>query len=163
MRLATDAADVGQVAAVRCARRSLVEVDGEPQGPDPLPRLLGQPRGVFEGRPCERHEGQHVERAHPRMLPDLRGQVYLGGAGLCQRDGCLEDGFLLAGERQDAPIVVRVGVKVEDADALHSADGGDDARDLRPVASLAEIGDGLEEGRAHATRRRGRGRGGRRH
>src|SRR5215207_2359999 len=83
------------------------------------------------------------------MHPRLRGEIYLSGASLSQGDGSLEYGCLLAGERKDAAVVIRVGVKAQDADALNSADGVGDARDSFLVAPLAEIGDGLEEWWSH--------------
>src|SRR3712207_4825614 len=62
--LVTPATDVREVPPVRSGRRGLVEVDGEAQGTDFLPRQPGQPGGILERRTLERHEGQHVERAH---------------------------------------------------------------------------------------------------
>ena len=41
--------------------------------------------------------------------------------------------------------MVGVGVEAKDTDARDGADGVGDARDLRPVLPLAEVGDGFQE------------------
>ena len=83
------------------------------------------------------------------MLARLRGEVYLAHASLCEGDGSLQYGFRLSGERQYAPVVIRVGVQAEDAHAGDSVDAADDARDLLVVTAFAEVGDGLEERGTH--------------
>ena len=75
----------------------------------------------------------------------LRVQVYLGGAGPGEGDGGLEERLLFSGESQDAAVVVRVGVEVQEADAGYGADGVGYAGDLFFIAALAEVRDGLEE------------------
>src|SRR5215207_191784 len=147
--LVAAAPDVGQVAPVWGGRGGLVEVDGEAESPQPLPRPAGEPGRVLERRPFERDEGKHVQRAHAGVLAGLRGEVYLGGAGSGEGDGGLEHGVLLAGERQDAPVVVRVGVDVQHADAGDVAHGLRNARDPGGVPAFAEVGDRFEERRAH--------------
>ena len=112
-----------------------VEEDGKSQGAQDLGGPAGQPDGVVYGGAFERDEGEHVEHAHPGMLPGLGGQVELGRARLGEGDGAREHGVLLAGERQDAAVVVGVGVEAENTDAGDGADGVGDARDLRPVSS----------------------------
>ena len=64
---------------------------------------------------------------------------------------------MLPGESQGAAVVVAIGVKVQDADALHGAYCGDDALDLPLITTLAEVGDCLEERWSHLSLPRAEG------
>ena len=67
---------------MRSGGGGFVEVNGETCEPEPLPRLPGELDGLFERRPFQWDKRQHVQRAHPRVLARLSGQVYLVGTSL---------------------------------------------------------------------------------
>src|SRR4051794_29651808 len=68
---------------------------------------------------------------------------------MSESQGGLEEWIFFPDEGQDAPVVVGVGVEVQDLDARDGADGVHYARNLLWVATLAEVRDGFEELRQH--------------
>ena len=100
--------DVGEGSAVLGRRGRTVEEDRKSQGAQALAGPVCQPDGIIHRGAFQGHEGEYVEHAHPGVLPGLGGEVELGGARLREGDGALEHGVLLAGEREDAPVVVGV-------------------------------------------------------
>ena len=116
-----------------------------PVAPILSPIRPGEVGRVFERSPFERHEREHVEGAHPGMYAGVAGQVYLGSAGAGEDYRGFQQRLFSSGQGEDAAVVVGIGVEVEDVDAGYRLHGGGDTFDLRAVAALAEIEDGLEE------------------
>ena len=112
---------------MRSTGRGSVEVDRDTQRAYRLPRRPRQPGRIFEGslreRRTERHEREYVQSTHPGVYAALRVQVYLGGAGPREDDGSPEERLLFSSKGQDAAIVVRIRVEVQDAYAGYGADG----------------------------------------
>jgi hypothetical protein len=112
---------------VRGRRGRPVEEDGKSQETQALAGLAGQPDRIFHGGAFEGHEGEHVEHAHAGMLARLGCEVEFCAARLRQGSCAGEHGFLFAGEREDAPVVVGIRVETEDAHAGDRADGPGEA------------------------------------
>ena len=126
-----------------------VEEDRQPElVPHPNCEPLGRvsrPSFVL-GR--ERHERDDVGGAGPRMRPLVLAQVdqlsRAGDAGQQRLDKLLTG----ADQREDRPVVVLVGVDIEQPRAAR-AKGCTKRVDRRPIAPLGEVRDGLE-GPRHA-------------
>ena len=93
----------------------------------------------------------------------LYGEVDLSGTGTGERDGGFEEWLLSSNEGEYTPVVIGVGVEVEDANVGDGPDGIGYSGNLFGVAALAEVRDGLEElgrhGALSPSESPGRGRG----
>jgi hypothetical protein len=77
------------------------------------------------------------------MYAALSGEVYLARADAGERYGSPEKRLLLADEGKDAPVMVRVRVEVEDADAGDAPNRVGYAQNSCLVSSFAEVRDGF--------------------
>src|SRR3990170_4954346 len=106
------------------------------------------------------HEGQHVEGADPRMLPSMYVHVDPRDGLLRAEERRLGDCVGFADEGDDASVVVRVHLDVEDPDSRRGLYGGRDAIDDVPPATFGEVRNTFNEPHALASRsaRRAEGR-----
>ena len=123
-------ADRGQVALGAVQEAGEVERERSPAGV-----LVPSPDRVPEVTAGEGHERHDVDHPEPGMSPQVVPQVEPGHRLDRHGPGCL-----LADQGQDAPVVIRVGVDVEQVAAGH----GRDRRDGGLVASLADVDHALE-------------------
>ncbi len=79
------------------------------------------------------------------MDAPLGSKVYLSNAGAGESDGSFDKRLLLPNQGQHAPVVVGVGVEVENANAADGSDGIGYPGYFFGVATLAEVGDNLKE------------------
>jgi hypothetical protein len=75
----------------------------------------------------------------------LGDEIYLTYARVGQSQGGSEERLFLSDKSQDAPIVVRVGVEVQDVDTGDGTDRVRYARNLFRVATLTKVWYGFEE------------------
>ena len=138
--------DVGQANALRPARRSCIQVDGDRKfRADALAQLIRKLDAGVHACLTYRHERDHVGRAHPRVLAVMLGQVDQRGGTFDAPKRRLGDGVRPPHEGQHHPIVDAVGVQVEHRD---TSDGGScvaNRGDDRGAATFAEVGDALDE------------------
>ena len=131
------------------AGRVLVEEHGDPElGGDPPGKLL---RRLDAGRRvlrAQRDERDDVGGAEARVRALVLVEVDELGCLLDGAERRLGDRPLVADEGHDAAVVRRVALHVEQADALDAAHGGGDLLDHLGPATLAEVGDALDEGHA---------------
>ncbi len=79
------------------------------------------------------------------MNTPLGSEFYLPNARAGESDGGFKKRLFLPNESQYTPVVVGVGVEVENANAGNDSDGIDYSGDFFGVATLAEVGYSLEE------------------
>ena len=92
--------------------------------------------------------GHDVGRAEARVRALVLVEVDELGCLLDGAERRLGDGALVADEGDDAAVVRRVALHVEQADAVDAAHRGRDLVDHLGPAALAEVGDALDEGHA---------------
>ena len=139
-------ADGGQVLAVRCGGRFLVEEDGHAVAlGHGLAYFAGEGDGVVHRHAADGDEGHHVYGTHARMLSGVMVEVddadgHSDGFqhGVAQR-------FRFANDGHHQAVVVFVVAVIQQFHALLSAEGGNNLVYLLQVASLAEIGDTFDD------------------
>ena len=144
------AADDGEVLVLGDAGRVLVEERGDlrarrRRGCASTLRRLDADRRVFG---AQRHERHHVGGAEARVRALVLVQVDQLGGLLDGAERRLGDRTLVADEGHDAAVVRGVALHVEQADAVDAAHGVGDLLDHLGPATLAEVGDALDEGHA---------------
>ncbi len=139
-------ADVLEVAAMRRGRRLLVQEDGDAESlRDRLTHLPGQGDAVGHGRSLDRDEGHDVHRSQTRVLAPMSPEVDPREGHREQLGDRRTKGRLVAGQGQHAPVVVTIGLDVEDAKAGGALQGGHRfIHDLRPAA-VADVGNAFDD------------------
>ena len=79
------------------------------------------------------------------MYATLSSEVYLVQAGAGEGDGGQEERPFLTDESEDAPVVIGIGMKIEEMYARNGSHRIDDPRNSRRVTALAEVWDGFEK------------------
>ncbi len=144
-RLELPGAHFGQVPAFGHAGGIAVEVDGNTQFlPHPRAEGDGQRDGLFCGGFAQGHEGDHVGRAHARVLALVGGEIDDTRRHLHHVEHGVDDVRSPADEGDDAPVVVRVLLGVEHGHARAVSSRRHDATDLGLVAAFGEVGDAFE-------------------
>ena len=113
-------------------------------------RDLGGQRDVVV---VEGHDRRHVERADARVRAAVAAQVDAVDALAGQRDQGVLQRQRLAGDGEDAAVVVGVGVDVEHPHAGHAGRRRPGPAIVPRVAPLADVGDGVRRGRARGEAR----------
>src|SRR5262245_6959146 len=98
----------------------------------------------------EGHEGNHVRRAHARVLALVVPQVYLGAGRLRRLEGSLENGLGTAYDGEDGPVVKPVGVDVEEMGSSHAPKCFLQRPDDPGALAFAEVGNTLDDAGHHA-------------
>src|SRR5581483_12099128 len=136
-----------EVLALGRGGRSFVEIDRNAEAARDLrPHVLRHGYTIFQGHAFNGDEGDDVGSAHARMRALVRGEVDQLGGFSDAADGGFLDGFALADEGNDAAIVVRIHLAVEEVDAgqLH---GFHDGVDFGLVTAFRKIGYAFYESR----------------
>ena len=105
----------------------------------------GERHAIGHRRTFDWHERYHVDGAEPRMLALVGAQVDIGDRALEERhDGALDPGGV-ADQREDGPVVRRVRRVIEETHARHPPDGAGHRGDHVRAASLADVGNALNQ------------------
>ena len=145
--LVLPAADVGELDPVRPVRRVRVEEHRqiEPRRRACCPNARARATQSSIVVVTERHERDDVHRPDPRVLPGVRVHVDLVDRRGHEPLERLADGVVLAGEREDGPVVARVARPVEQVDARDGRDRvGETVDDVEPT-TLGDVRDGFDE------------------
>ncbi len=136
------AANIFEAQSCGLARGRLIEVDRDTGlTPDTLAGAMCDIDAGAQRRVAERNEGQHVERAQARMDALVPGQVNGRRSLDCGAHCRFEDYFFGAGEGDDTAIVIGVAGAVEQQDARHGGDDGDDGIHNGGVLTLGKVWD----------------------
>jgi hypothetical protein len=131
---------------MRRAGRLLVEEDGDAEPlRHRLPHLTSERNAVGHAGSLDRDERHHVDRPEPRVLSLVGAKVdALDGDGV-ERQDTGPKGLVIACDRENAAVVVPVGLDVEHPQPGNASQGGDcRLHDLGP-APLADVGHALDQ------------------
>ncbi len=144
------APDVFEVLACGVGRSVLVEKDGHSEAlGDGSADVLGERHAVGHRDVLDRDERHDVDSSEPGMLTAVLAQVDRLDGDSKERQGRCFDCGGISGEREDRPVVRRVGRMVEQADAWGRANRLRQALDDLGPAALTDIRDGFDD--RHAT------------
>ncbi len=113
--------------------------------------MAGHGDAIFKRDAVDGDEGNDIGRAHARVRALVLGQVdQLGGLAHAANRRFL-NGFPLAGQRDDAAVVIGIHLPVEEINAgnLH---GFDDGIDFGRIAAFRKIGNAFNKSVGHAKR-----------
>ncbi len=129
-----------QLAAGRVQSGGLIEINRDREAaPDLGAGLVRGVDAIVKRRAGERHEGQDVGRADARMDAGMLAEIDERGGFTDASHGGFEDDGGLAGEGNDAAVVVGIGIKSENGYAVHMTGDARDGHDYVGVAALREI------------------------
>src|SRR5579864_6065511 len=139
------AANIFQALAFGNSGGGLVEINGDAESlPDLLSHVARHGHAVFNGDAVDRDERDYVGSAHARMRAsmDIEVDKFSGPAHAANR-GFL-NGFALAGEGDNGPVVVGIHLAIQQIDAGH-LHGVDDGVNFGFVAAFRKIGNAFDE------------------
>src|SRR5439155_18710604 len=121
------AAHVWESLPIRPRRGSFIEVDRHLElVRDPPPDGPGERDAIIHRDPADGNEREDVEGSDPRVLPAVVVHVDSGDGGPGPLEGRFGHRVAAPDERDDAPIVIRVHLRIEKA---NTGDGRDRFRD----------------------------------
>ncbi len=138
--------DVGQDDPLGARGGLGIEVDGQLEAlGDMGTEAARQLDALLHGRLAERHEGDDVDGPDAWVLALVLLHVDPGDGDLDRRLHRHRDGLGLTGEGQHAPVMVDIRRPVEEVDVRRGGHGGGQRVDDLGPASLAEVGDALDQ------------------
>ncbi len=138
--------DVGKLPPVFPRGGVAVQEDGDlkPFG-DPAAQLPGEGHAVLHRSPGDGHKGADVHGPGPGVLAPVVAHVdELDGLPVKGQHG-RDEGGAVADQREDGPVVVRVGVEVQEHDAGLGAQETDELVDDLHPSALADVRDALDD------------------
>jgi hypothetical protein len=145
-QLEAAAAHVREVRALGPERGALVEVDGDRKlARDAAAGLVRERDALLDAQAAHRDEGEHVARAHARVLAGVAAEVNQFRRARDDAHRRLDNRVGRRDEGDDRAVVVGVGVRAEHERARDRLDGLGEARDHFGVAPLAEVRHTLDD------------------
>ena len=108
----------------------------------------GHRNTIFQREAINRDKGNDIGRPHARVRSLMPGEVDQLGGLPCPANRRFLNGFSLAGQRDDAAVVIGIHLPVEEVDAGNHH-GFDDGVDFGGVAAFREIGNAFNKSVGH--------------
>ena len=139
-------ADGGEVLAVRCGGRLLIQEDGHAVALSHLSgHFFGEGNGLFGRRVLDRDERHHVDSAHARVLPRVLVQVDQLDGLADSLEHSVAQRLRLSNYGHDEAVMVLIIAVVQQFHIVLTAEAIHDFLDFLFVASLAKVGDALHD------------------
>jgi hypothetical protein len=142
--------DIFQVAPLRASSCLFIEIDWNFElVSDALSQTAGNGHTILHRHAGYRHKGDNIRSADAWVLSGMLIQVDpFSRFGNCPKSGFFDLRWR-SNEGQDSPVVIQVGVPVEQNDLGNRANGLDDMLDNLWAASFGKICDTLNNGSGH--------------